>query len=348
MPAMHLRPTFHCRRYSPYINDGYSLTDHLRFLEQMFFLSFVIQLYLAIQRKRVGTLIGILLFAIVIETFSFLIRSHAHAQFYFQLTCFLPLKEILWYVNSMFAGLLIAESFSAGSVLERSLLAATLSILHDIPYELINVLDRVDSTYLNELDFFYARLSEKLSSASVIVIISYFLLSFSVSFVGLWMKDWLNPFLIPTFGMGVFFLAFTPYNLMKFLGCVQFFQAESGLNNLFMRCAQHSQMSETPILFFGSVCLGLVLLNLFSNSKSSSQAKEHSSFNVLVYASAFACHAAFFYNLIEGSELPSNQILSLLTIQVSACLAHFGLMYLALSKKRDGTHIELKRAMKSD
>lgn len=300
-------------------------------IEICFFVGFAIQFLLAIRLRRIGTLLGVVFFAIAMEILGFGIKSHAHEQFRFQLFCFLPVKEVLWYVNSMFASFIIAENSGFKSWSIVVLLTGTLATLQDTPYEMINTIEGIDAIYVNDLDFRYGNLQQKLNGGSVMVLISFFLLSCSIAIVAFKLPDWANIVAIPVLGSLAMFLVHLPFHFMKSLGCFQFVRSERSFAAFQERCSQYSQMEDIPILFLGAVLVFYILLWAFTMQREGANPRLPLGVALL---NAMISHGCFLYCLLIGSTKTANALWTTMVAFVGLCIFHLNLILLLLKTNK--------------
>lgn len=83
------------------------------------------------------------------HTSGFLIKSHAHGQFYFQIFSFLPFKEIAWYPIIFYPSYVTSERINFTSKWGRAALFGLVSILTDITYEMSNGREGVSVAFIN-------------------------------------------------------------------------------------------------------------------------------------------------------------------------------------------------------
>ncbi len=80
--------------------------------------------------------LGFALFGLSFELVGLVARSHLHAQYVFQLTWFVPLKEGLWYAMTIWPSFFVAHQLRL-SALSESMLAGLLEQLVNLPYEML-------------------------------------------------------------------------------------------------------------------------------------------------------------------------------------------------------------------
>ena len=88
------------------------------------------------------------------------IESHYHGQFTVQLTHYLPLKEAVWYMITIYMGIYVASISRLQAWYERAALAGLLAILQDMTYEMSNAREGLGLVWINP-DCELANLSEK-------------------------------------------------------------------------------------------------------------------------------------------------------------------------------------------
>ncbi|KAH9254843.1 hypothetical protein BASA81_007093 [Batrachochytrium salamandrivorans] len=223
MQDMATNNTFACTQFTPYFGQGEHL---LKFdvLEFNFVLAGLVQFALAIRTNRLGTFFGVLLVGVMMESVGFITKSHTHVEFRFQLTCFLSMKEMLWYANTVFAALVAVEDFTSIRMgMDFALMVGLIAILQDIPYELTNTLAGVQAVYINTVDFMFGNLEETLfDSGSSMVIVSFFCVSMAVGWIRQQFRtsQWWNCITLPLFSLPMLVVLLTPLNVIKYLGCV--------------------------------------------------------------------------------------------------------------------------------
>lgn len=261
-------------KFYPYLT-GRLLFDHshlLHFdvLELCGFLGFALQLLLSFRKRRFSVLLGVLLCGLVVESIVFWARMYAHNNSHVHALCFLPLKDLLWYGNTIFNSVAILEDHFAFSPLGMALVSGVLSTLQAMPFHMTQALNQVEAVFLNEqVTFQWGNNKEKIGDASVQVIICFLALSIAMSFVVLictrrfhWI---LNPVLIPVLSIVFLFLILLALFLVKVPGCLN--MNEKHVLALSRRCIAYSNVPNISVLtVFGVICF-LALVFVFMTRK---------------------------------------------------------------------------------
>jgi len=188
---------------------------------------------------------------------------------------------------------------------------------------------------LNVVDFPFSKFDETVNGASAMVVMSFFLLSLSVAIVAFHFSEVTNVVAIPVLAMALVPIIHLPYNIMKYFGCLQFFQAEASFEAFHRRCSHYSEMPDVSVLMFGSALISVVLFGSFRHFPTKENQNEPTFVSgILLFATAALCHGVMFYNVIEGSLLSRGELLSHVTVLLSICIVHTGLLCACLDSRR--------------
>jgi hypothetical protein len=326
--------------YKPTINYSSPQTSHLFALEICCYVAFIICLLIGMLNKKLGTIVGLCGLGLVMETLMYFFRAQANNTFFIQVACFIPLKSILWYVIAILPGICAAQSARGGKGgFYTAMLSAGLTFLQILPYEMIKSLDFIDDTYVNELDFQFGRLNERFNTASVLVLITFFIVALSASYVSFALPESINVIAIPLLTPLLSLVFFLPYDGMKVLGCIPYFKSEPTVSKFYNRCVNHSHVKDISIFFLGSVFALLCILYVFQKQGKATTmtVKPVSLFQQLLYfTSALLLHVCFIVILVKRSTFTTLELYEQVIIYVSIVFAHLGLLYLSLNPSSDG------------
>lgn len=134
--------------------------------------------------KKMQLLVATLLYGIVMETVGcVVVKSHSHAQFVFQVTSYLPLKEWVWYTLIFYPSCIliitsVKELETPARLLQMAAVGAVLCISQDYPYEITNAREGVDAVGINE-NFQLGNMKIKILTGCSVVCSSFAVVSFS-------------------------------------------------------------------------------------------------------------------------------------------------------------------------
>lgn len=331
--AEYLRETFACTKYIPYWNADMPPSDHLLTYEICWYTCGVLHLVVAIRTKRLFTYLGILVLGAVLETIGYAIRSHAHNQFRIQITCFLPLKEVLWYGSTMFMAIIVAEYSRLQTVWQKVILAALIAAIQNISLEMVNSSYGMDNVYMNVDDFEFGDFNQKVNGAIITVVISVFTMAFGAAIAAFYLKPGfaqviLVPFVGTVVGAWLQNVCFT----IKYFGCLHFIQAEATLFDFHQRCDKYSTVSNHAVLAALLVIVSLCLLYVPENIQSRKAPPALDDFSkVTVLLVALITHGAIIYNMLEGARLMNIEKPNQMVILITIVSLHVGLAHIMLN-----------------
>jgi len=325
LPSLSSLSTSEAAVLRPYINIPSFIEHHAGFpvaycILEVAFLSLAFVLFLHARASgRVHVFVACMAFGLGMETLGFIVRSHAHGQFVLQVTSYLPLKEDLWYVLTLYPALVMGQlvfgsiqqqeqSRTGGNsksyIWEKALLVAVLGIVQDVPYEFVNSRPGVDVVYVNHEDFKLGDLSELINGGSATVILSYTLCSLSF---GLILPNLdknasvISGFLAGLFTCVVACVIQTPFHLLKYIGCRSLLPLlfSDGWFAFHSECLCKSAVSTSACLVLMAVVfIGVLLKSLWAHART---IKTNSS-NLALYISAIGCHVTFIILLLLADE----------------------------------------------
>lgn len=336
-----LPPTCTTSGFFPYLNP----TSTVPSLELAFLLAFFVHLYISVKTKTLLTCLSFILFSLAIEWVGWMIQSHVHAQFFLQLTCYLPLKEAVYYVNTMFASSAVASRAGLDSHGATAALAAALTILQDAGYEMTNAREGVKAVWVNVgEDYKFGVLKESVNHGSVAIMVSFLLLGFVTAFATLKCKeDGLALLVVPVVGMVGTVLVHWPYQVVKYLGCSHLDTSDFG--KFHFECMKSSSVSDSTCLFMISTIFGYIIINAFSHkgntaaSKISEAIPKFANLNEInplaFYVSPILCHGVFLHMLFM-STTPARELVNDALIILTLAFGHLLLTFLALNSSSAG------------
>lgn len=336
---MACRETLNCTKYVPYFNAVEYQPWEFDLLEMNFLLAGFLQLLVALRTARVPTFVGVLLLGMVMETIGYVTKSHVHVEFRLQLACFLSVKEVLWYANTLFSSLIIVQELAPRGFgrVESALLVALLAILQDAPYEMTNAHAGVRAVYINKEDFLHGDLNEELNSGSSMVILSFFLVAFAAGLVSC--SSTLNhsheAIILPILTPLVLVMVMTPINIARYVGCGHLSMESDPLQFHIDCVTRESAIKTTPLLVFGFV---LVLFRLIRPVPVYYRVPIDKLTLKLLFGSALLCHFTFIVHSAAFSSSVSNLI-----IVLSLAMAHLGLIYRLTEQQ-----LQERRVVKTD
>jgi len=341
--AFHLKRNFECTNwFVPYLNWSIYQADHVLAIELASVASFFFVAVVALQTKRLGSLVGILGFCILLEFGAFRTRALAHAPYRIQLGCFLPLKDVLWNATNIFVALVAGEQAGLESRWQAAALIGTLATMQSIPFEMVRILGRIEDVYVNENRFPYANLKDKINGAYVFFLMIMFCSAAAVGLLSIrggskpsHGRDIKSVIIIPLLGPLIACCGFVPFYLVKYVGCRHFVNSEPTFELFHFRCAKYSYIEDVPVfVFLSSVVLCGVLVGLARRSDVAQLPLSVLS-KVLLMATRALLNGVVLYALVEGSTLTTIALHSQVPFYLAVMCLDCGMIYLCLFVRPD-------------